>query len=134
MIHTAVKERTVVAHEDEAFFCAEVIPKKRAAFHIKVVRGFVNEQEIVFPQEQCCKKCPRALPGAQGFKRAVEELHIHAHAPKLPQELPFRRAFGRLRKHVNRVAGRTRHGKWEIGEAHGSADGTFIFIFAEKQV
>ena len=134
VIHAAVEERAVVAYEDETLLCPEVIPQKRAAFRVEVVRGLVDEQKVVFPEKQRRKERPCALSGAQGHKRAVEDSCVHAHAPKFPQKHPFRGALGHFREHIERVAALIRHGEREIGEAHGGADGALVFIFAEQQV
>ena len=134
MVYAAVQECSVVGHQDEPLFRAQIPAHQLPPPDVQVVRGFINQQKVVLLGKQHRKLELCLLPIAQGVIGAVEYPVIQMQIRHFPLNFPIFivRVHG-----FHRVNGKNAfvlHGIREVGKGNRGGNAALIVIFSQKQI
>ena len=128
VIHTAVQKGTVVGHQQEALFAAEIAAHQRPPHLIQMVGGLVDEKKAVFPGKEHGQQELGLLAAGQRGKGTVQCVLRYLQRRQLPQEPPRGHVGTDALQQLHGTQRRILHGVGEVVEAHAGVYRTLIGI------
>ena len=123
-----------MGHQNKALLGIEIFAHQLPAPDVQVVGGFVDEQKVVFLQEEDrqLQLCPFAV--GKGSVRPPEDILGKLQQVHFPLQLPVLVLRINILHHRHGKLFLIGHSIGEIGEFHGSGDAALIGEFPQQQV
>ena len=123
-----------MGHQNKALFALQVFPDAGTPFLIQMVRGLVNEQELILPGKQDRQHHLRSLSVAQRRKSPVQHVCVHMEKCQLPAQLPELIVRIQFFHNLQNCFFHILYLEWKVVKAFLRGDAASVFIRSHQKL